>query len=144
MPDYDRVRAAGSQAANERVDRETLQRLRGHAHSGRDEIAHRLRALEHEPDIEQVLQVNAATVGLTGLALGVMHDRRWLALPAVVFGFLALHAIHGWCPPVPLFRRLGVRTRQEIDRERYALKAVRGDFDGAGGRTQVAWRAVRH
>jgi hypothetical protein len=31
---------------------------------------------------------------------------------------------------VPVFRRLGVRTRQEIEREKYALKALRGDFDG--------------
>jgi hypothetical protein len=27
-------------------------------------------------------------------------------------------------------RRLGVRTREEIDRERYALKALAGDFEG--------------
>jgi hypothetical protein len=30
---------------------------------------------------------------------------------------------------VPIFRRLGVRTRDEINREKYALKALRGDFD---------------
>jgi hypothetical protein len=29
---------------------------------------------------------------------------------------------------VPFFRRRGVRTATEIDYERYALKAVRGDF----------------
>jgi len=33
-------------------------------------------------------------------------------------------------PPVPLLRRLGVRTASEIEAERYALKAVRGDFSG--------------
>ena len=27
-----------------------------------------------------------------------------------------------------MLRRLGFRTRHEIDRERYALKAIRGDF----------------
>jgi hypothetical protein len=27
-----------------------------------------------------------------------------------------------------LLRRFGLRTQREIDRERYALKAVRGDF----------------
>ena len=43
-------------------------------------------------------------------------------------GFLLQHALQGWCPPVPVFRRLGVRTTAEIDRERYALKALRGDF----------------
>lgn len=30
---------------------------------------------------------------------------------------------------MPVFRRLGVRTSGEIDQERYALKALRGDFD---------------
>jgi hypothetical protein len=39
------------------------------------------------------------------------------------------HAIRGWCPPVPLFRRLGVRTQREIGREIVALKTLRGDFD---------------
>ncbi len=48
--------------------------------------------------------------------------------PAAVAGFLFQHAVQGWCPPVPLFRRLGFRTAREIDHERYALKALRGDF----------------
>ena len=30
--------------------------------------------------------------------------------------------------PVPVLRRLGVRTREEIDRELYALKALVGNF----------------
>jgi hypothetical protein len=49
-----------------------------------------------------------------------------------VLSFLFQHAVQGWRPPVPVFRRLGVRTREEIDRERYALKALRGDFNGVG------------
>lgn len=28
-----------------------------------------------------------------------------------------------------MFRRLGIRTRREIEVEKYALKALRGDFD---------------
>src|SRR5690348_10746194 len=44
-------------------------------------------------------------------------------------------ALQGWCPPVPFFRSRGVRTAYEINQERYALKALRGDFaktlDGA-------------
>jgi hypothetical protein len=42
--------------------------------------------------------------------------------------FLLQHALQGWCPPVPFFRSRGVRTAREIDQERYALKALRGDF----------------
>jgi hypothetical protein len=67
-------------------------------------------------------------LALSGVALAALHDRRWLILPAVVLGLLLEHALHGWCPPVPVLRRLGVRTRKEIERERYAMKALRGDF----------------
>ena len=49
--------------------------------------------------------------------------------------FLLQHALQGWCPPLPLLRRLGVRTQAEIERERYALKAIRGDFAGVGTRS---------
>jgi hypothetical protein len=68
----------------------------------------------------------------------------------VVAGFLLQHAVQGWCPPVPLFRRLGFRTAAEIDYERYALKALRGDFrnvrpegDGPGRRPVQALEAAR-
>jgi hypothetical protein len=44
--------------------------------------------------------------------------------------FFVQHAIQGWCPPIPIFRAYKVRTRPEIDREKYALKALRGDFAG--------------
>ncbi len=60
--------------------------------------------------------------------------------------FLFQHAVQGWCPPVPVLRRLGFRTTYEIDRERYALKALRGDFDGvaqARDKAGAALQAVR-
>jgi hypothetical protein len=40
------------------------------------------------------------------------------------------HAMQGWCPPVPLLRRLGIRTRNEIDREKYALLKAAEDMAG--------------
>jgi hypothetical protein len=77
-----------------------------------------------------VLQANAGTLALTGTLLGLRVDRRFLVLPGVVYSFFLQHALHGWCPPIPVLRRLGVRTSREIERERYALKVLRGDFDG--------------
>ncbi len=58
-------------------------------------------------------------------------------VPAIVAGFLLQHAVQGWCPPVPIFRRMGIRTAREIDSERYALKIIRGDFESLPTR-QVA------
>jgi hypothetical protein len=65
-----------------------------------------------------------------------------LVLTLAVLGFLLQHAVQGWCPPLALLRRLGVRTRREIDAEKYALKALRGDFDGGGDRVERVLRAV--
>jgi hypothetical protein len=53
--------------------------------------------------------------------LGMTRNRKWLTLPAVVMPFLLMHGIQGWCPPLPLLRKWGVRTRGEIDREKYSL-----------------------
>jgi hypothetical protein len=108
------------------------------AAGGRAVIRHRLAELDREWDIERMLELNAATVSLLGLALGATVSRRWYALPAVVAAFLAQHAVQGWCPPLPIFRRLGVRTQSEIDQERYALKALRGDFRVAEGPEETA------
>lgn len=112
-------------AIRQRTDVEIV-RLEGASAAGIDE---RLRVLEAEWDVERVLQTNAAVIVLLGLALATGVNRKFLLLPAGVFSFFAQHALQGWCPPIPVFRRLGVRTQREIERERYALKALRGDFD---------------
>ena len=91
-------------------------------------IDERIRQLKREWDIERTLEANAASVGLVGLALGAFVDRRFLVLPGAVFAFLLQHALQGWCPPVPLFRRLGIRTAREIHDEIIALRILRGDF----------------
>ena len=72
-------------------------------------------------------------------------DRAVRPVPLVVGGFLLQHAVQGWCPPLPVFRRYGVRTQTEIDDERYALKALRGDFRGlpAGGEARDSAAAER-
>jgi hypothetical protein len=100
------------------------------AAGGVEAINRRLAELDREWDMERTLEANAATASLVGLALGATVDRKWFILPAIVAGFLLQHAVQGWCPPVPVLRRLGFRTQTEIDYERYALKVLRGDFRG--------------
>lgn len=95
-------------------------------------IDDRLEELDREWDTERTLEVNAATLALSGTLLGAFSSRRWLLLPGVVTAFLLQHGLQGWCPPLLVLRRLGIRTPQEIEAERYALKALRGDFDNAG------------
>ena len=112
---------------NRRIRHQTAVRVH-HYSRHREEIPRRLRQLDREWDIERAIEANAATLGFLGVALGATRDRRWLALPALVTGFLFQHAVQGWCPPVPVLRRLGFRTAFEIEIERQALKALRGDY----------------
>ena len=91
-------------------------------------IDERIAELEREWDIERTLEANAASVSLVGLALGVAVDRRFLMIPAAVGAFLLQHALQGWCPPLPILRRLGLRTSREIHDEIVALRILRGDF----------------
>jgi hypothetical protein len=125
-----RVERATRKTLNERIRVRTdaeVARLEG---AEPIEFQARLEELDREWDIERLLQANASTLVMLGVALGYAVDRRFLALPAAVFTFFAQHALQGWCPPIPIFRRRGVRTMREIERERYAIKALRGDFDG--------------
>ena len=114
---------------NQRIDAQTQQCLERYAAGDREAISRHIDALDREWDVERYLQMNAGIVSLSGVVLGAMASRRFLVLPAVVFGFFFQHATQGWCPPLPVFRKMGVRTRREINQEKYALKALRGDFE---------------
>jgi hypothetical protein len=94
-----------------------------------ESIEQRLKELDCEWDIERVLETQASGLSILGTVLGITVSRKWFLLPTIVAGFFMQHAITGWCPPVPVLRRFGVRTMREINHERYALKALRGDFD---------------
>lgn len=115
------------------LDQELSARIRHYAErltsaDGQEAITARIGKLEQETDVERALEVSAATLGLAGTLLAAAHHRRWLWLAGIVTAFLLQHRLQGWCPPIAVFRRLGARTRAEIDAERYALKLLRGDF----------------
>ena len=122
-----RVPAHTSREINRQIQREMASRVRYYDEHP-SEIPERLAALDQEWDIERAIEANASVLAFVGTALASRGDRRWLVLPALVTTFLFQHAIQGWCPPVPVLRRLGFRTSYEIEQERQALKALRGDF----------------
>lgn len=131
----DRVPDHTAEHVNERIRRETAERVARVAAAGPAVVARRLRELDDEWDIERTLEANAATLTAVGAGLALLVDRRFALVPLVVGGFLLQHALQGWCPPLPVFRRMGVRTQSEIEEERAALKALRGDFQNVGGDT---------
>jgi hypothetical protein len=123
-----RVAEQTADHVNAAIRRQTEENIARYSSQGPDAIRQRLEELDREWDMERALEANASLAALLGLSLGAFVDRRFFIFPAIVAGFLLQHALQGWCPPVPLLRRLGLRTSTEIDYERYALKALRGDF----------------
>lgn len=137
-------------ASRERVERATAPEVTGRIRhsteanvarfegSSPEAITQRLRELDREWDIERVLEANASGVILLSVLLGTAVNKKWFWLTGIAAGFLLQHAVQGWCPPLIPWRRAGVRTPAEIEEERTALKALRGDFQP----TQQAEEAI--
>ena len=125
-----RVSQNTADSVNECIRRQTEERVARTVEAGQAAIDDRLAQLDQEWDIERCLETMAPSLTLAGIALGLTVNRKWFTLPVLIQSFFLQHALQGWCPPIPVLRRLGVRTTGEIDEERNALKAVRGDYLG--------------
>ncbi|MEY2584296.1 MAG: hypothetical protein QOD80_322 [Verrucomicrobiota bacterium] len=145
---HDRVRKHSPAKFNERIDRATQRRILRAGGESKAALSRRLEQLDSEWDMERVLETNASALALGGVLLGLFVNRKFFAIPCFVLPFLLQHAIQGWCPPVPMFRSRGVRTRKEINTEKFAVKALRGDFGGVEAstdpnqRARAAWSAA--
>lgn len=143
-----RVQRHTSPQVNARLRSDTDQRVAALADAPAEVLTARISQLEREWDVERVLQANASTLVVTGTLLGLTVNRRFLLLPLAVLSFFGQHAVQGWCPPLPVLRRLGIRTISEIERERHALKVLRGDYAQVAsqpdfdGRVRAALAAV--
>lgn len=122
-----RVEEATASHINERIHEGMSRRIESYRDADEDRIMKRLDELEWEWDTERTLEANASVVILATLALGKTVSKKWYVFPAVVAAFLLQHAVQGWCPPLPVLRRLGVRTAREIEEEKQALLAVLGE-----------------
>lgn len=111
-------------------------------YQNQDAIERRLVELDDEWDMERALFMVASTLTIPALALSTRQSKKWLILPAFISGAMLSHAITGWCPPAALLKLLGFRNRAEIDKEKFALKALRGDFKEMIEVPNAVWSAV--
>ena len=93
-----------------------------------EQIGRRLAELDREWDIDRVMEAASSGLTLFGVLRGLLGSRRWLLLAGVVQGFCMQHSVQGTCLPMGVARRFGLRTQDEIELERLALKELRGDF----------------
>jgi len=130
-PYFDRVRERTSPRVNRRIDLSTARSVERFLDADPAAIARHIDDLDREWDIDRA--VMAVFAGAGGVAW-LLSLRRWMAgqrpgraaaALAVQLGFLFYHSRAGWCPPVAVLRRLGFRTRMEIEEEKRALMALR-------------------
>lgn len=130
-PHRDRVREHTAPRVNARIDSLTRATLDATLSQGLPAIERRLAELDAEWDIDRALMVNFAVAGGAAFSVGLARyaNSSWLGPRRKGFlyffgaqlAFLALHGVVGWCPPASLFRRLGLRTKGEIEAERHML-----------------------
>jgi hypothetical protein len=137
----DKVRANTPPEINQAIDIEIAAMVRFYANKTDYEIDKRIEELDKEWDIGRIIEIRASMASLIGIILGLKRSKTWLILPTIASTCLLQYAAQGWCPPVYILRRFGFRTRQEIDLEKYALKALRGDFDAISSQDNLRDRA---
>ena len=120
-----RVAKHTSDDVNQRIQRKIRQSIEFH----RDHpewINQRLSELDREWDIERTLAMNSSALTAFGLLQAFLFGRRkWLLLSMIVQGFYIQHTLQGYCPPLPVLRRMGFRTTEEIEQERRGLVEAR-------------------
>jgi hypothetical protein len=110
-------------------DRQHIEdRLHRVAFDGQPAITKRLAELDDEWSAGRVAKLGIASGILIGLAAAVVVNWWWLAVP-VALGLLQLQYLgsrEGLLTRA--LKKMGLRSSVEIEHERFALKALRGDF----------------
>lgn len=126
----DRIRENTKADINRRIDRQIEANIRYYSLKSKEDITSRIEELEEEIDIERALQIKVSCVASGGFLMGIISSKKWwFFTTAAIAGFWGQQALQGWSWPAACLRKMGYRTRPEIDREKFALKALRGDFD---------------
>jgi hypothetical protein len=127
-PENDRIRERTSDRANRKIDLETRGAL-DEALETPEGIRARLAELDREWNVDRALMLNFAITAAISSSLAMRNLARtgrlggWGKLFFTQISFLAYHAAKRWCPPMPVFRRMGYRSDREIAEERCALEA---------------------
>jgi hypothetical protein len=127
-PSTKRVELHTKKKINEMIEEKTINNLGKYKNADPETLSRRLEQLNREWDTERVLEANAAGIIFISTILGFTISQYWFILIGIVSFFLLQHAVQGWCPPLPIIRRLGVRTPEEISDEKVSIKYLRGDF----------------
>lgn len=132
MPELKQILPLSSSKSNENSSEEINQRIerRIEANVGyfkqqsKEDIRQRIIDLEREWDIERMFEINMAAVALLSSFLSIKANKKWSYLAGAASIFIIQQAAQGWSPPLVIFRRMGIRTAEEINLEKMALQEL--------------------
>ena len=131
-PPVEKIENSSDSHIKEQIRGETSERLAKFENANPHDLTYRLVELDREWDVERVIEFAFSGAVLGGIAMSKLSNRKWILFPCLAGGFMMQQILAGWCPPYLVLRRLGFRTAAEINRERMALKIMRGDFAHLG------------
>lgn len=129
--ELNRVRRNTPDEVLQEIDHQIARNIRYYAAQPKEVIRARIDGLQAEWSVERWLEANVSSIGFLTSILALTAGRKWGLLTFGALSFGLVHALHGFDPPLAFLRKSGVRTRGEIDRELYALKALLGEFPGS-------------
>jgi hypothetical protein len=128
-PTTKRVEMHTPPEVNDRIHKQTIADLYKYRDADEEAVTERIRQIDREWNTERVLEANASTLIVISTLLAYKKSRYWLLLTGTVGYFLLQHAIQGWCPPLTVIRSQCIRTPEEIENEKLALRIMREDFN---------------
>jgi len=105
------------------------QRLACLADAGQQAITERLEEIEREWSAGRATKATIGVIVVVGLAATALTTNPWWLILPTVGGLLLLQYLFtrsSWLGAT--FREMGFRSGADIDEEKFALKALRGDF----------------
>jgi hypothetical protein len=124
-PTTTKVKLNTDDRINKEIERKTTHNINNYYGKTEEEIDKRIKELNCEWDTERVLELNFASIVLISSLLGLLGNKKWMALSGLTSVFMIQHSLQGWCPPLPIIRRMGIRTAEEITKEKDALRKLK-------------------
>jgi hypothetical protein len=88
-------------------------------------IENRLQELNKEWDLERVHDLNASFSALNGTLLGKLLDKHFTDLPFTTSTRLVNETKYEYTPPIEMFKALGYRPKEEIEKEKQLLHSLK-------------------
>lgn len=125
----ERVESNTSEAHREELDQQLRETISRYRNADRQQIDKRIAELDQEWDVERMIEVEAPLMIGLGAGLGLLRSPKWFGLSAAAAVMVILHNTRGWYPLLPIFQRMGIRSQNDIEQERSALRVLRKDHE---------------